>query len=319
MDAYLGSLTTEQINRKSSHIDVCTTTEILEIINEEDMLVPMAVKSEIANIAEAVDAIVSRIKNGGRLFYIGAGTSGRIGILDASECPPTFGTDPELVQGIIAGGQEAIMKAVEGAEDNEELGRSVIYEKGITSKDVVLGITASGRTPFVMGAIRKSKEVGALTIGLSSNDKSKIKEEADIAITPIVGPEVVMGSTRMKSGTAQKLVLNMITTTVMIKLGKVYGNLMVDLQPTNEKLVDRTVRIVVHATGVSDIVAEEYLRLSNLNPKVAIVMIKTGTSKEEAEKLLSCGDGFVTKALEVFNSKTFHEAVPDAQRVMENK
>jgi N-acetylmuramic acid 6-phosphate etherase len=301
MDTYLGSLTTEQINGKTSHIDVCTTTEILQIINEEDMLVPIAVKKEIPNIAQAVDAIVNSIKNGGRLFYIGAGTSGRIGILDASECPPTYGTDPELVQGIIAGGQEAILKAVEGAEDSEELGEKVIYEKGITSRDVVLGITASGRTPFVMGAMRKSREIGALTIGLSSNAKSRIKEETDIAITPIVGPEVVMGSTRMKSGTAQKLVLNMITTSVMIKLGKVYGNLMIDLQPTNEKLVDRAVRIVVHATGVSEKTAEGYLKLSNYNPKVAIVMIKTGEDREEAEALLSKGNGFVTKALEAFH------------------
>lgn len=303
MDTYLGSLTTEQINQKSNHIDLCTTTEMLEIINQEDMLVPIAVNKEISNIAAAVDAIAIRLKTGGRLFYFGAGTSGRLGILDAAECPPTYGTDPEMVQGIIAGGYEAMLKAVEGAEDNEELGRLTVDQIGITSKDVVFGITASGRTPFVMGAVRRGREIGALTIGLSSNEKSRIKDETDIAITPVVGPEVVMGSTRMKSGTAQKLVLNMVTTAVMIKLGKVYGNLMVDLKPTNEKLVDRAVRIVVHATSAKEEVAKEYLKLSNFNTKVAIVMIKTGTCKEEAERLLSCGSGFVTKALEIFESE----------------
>ena len=300
MDEYLGSLTTEQINKQTTHIDVCSTTEILEIINSEDMNVPGAVKKEIKNIAKAVDAIVSHIKNGGRLFYIGAGTSGRIGILDASECPPTYGTDPELVQGIIAGGDEAVTKSVEGAEDSEELGRNVILERKITYKDAVVGITASGRTPYVIGAVKEAKKVGALTIGLSSNMKSKIKNEVDIAITPIVGPEVVMGSTRMKSGTAQKLVLNMITTAVMIKLGKVYGNLMVDLKPTNIKLLDRAVRIVIYATSASEETANKYIKLSGYNPKVAIVMIKTGVSREKAEELLSKGEGFVTKAIKVF-------------------
>lgn len=297
MDTVLGNLSTEQVNKKTMHIDVCSTKEILELINAEDMEVSLAVNKEIPNITDAVDIIASRIKKGGRLFYVGAGTSGRIGILDASECPPTFGTDPELVQGIIAGGSEAIYRAVEGVEDNEELGRESIREKKITGMDVVIGITASGRTPFVLGAIREAKQIGAVTIGISNCYGSRIQKEADKAITLLVGPEVIMGSTRMKSGTSQKLVLNMITTSVMIKLGKVYGNLMVDLQPTNGKLIDRATRIIMHATDISHGEAERLLELSGLNPKTAIVMVKTGLSREEAEKYLEKGEGFVTKAV----------------------
>lgn len=298
MDRYLKSLTTEQVNGKSIHIDMCSTHEILDIINSEDMLVPLAVKKEIPNIEKAVDSIVENIKKGGRLFYIGAGTSGRLGILDASECPPTYGTDPELVQGIIAGGRDAMFNSIEDAEDSEEMGIQVVHDKGISQNDVVVGITASGRTPYVLGAVREAKKIGAVTVGISSNSTSIIKNDVDIAITPIVGPEVVTGSTRMKSGTAQKLVLNMITTAVMIKLGKVYGNLMVDLKPTNKKLVDRAVRIVIHATSVSEEMAQKYMELSDFNPKAAIVMIKAGVSKEKAEEMLSEGKGFVTKALE---------------------
>lgn len=296
----LGSLTTEQVNCKSRNIDICSTREILQIINDEDSLVPLAVKENMDNIVKTVDIVVDRIKKGGRLFYIGTGTSGRIGILDASECPPTYGTDSELVQGIIAGGNQAIFRAVEGAEDNEEAGRTIIYEKNITNKDVVIGITASGRTPYVLGAVREAKKIGAVTVGISNNHMSQIKEEADIEITPLVGPEVIMGSTRMKSGTSQKLVLNMITTGVMIKLGKVYGNLMVDLQPTNKKLVDRAVRIVMHALAIDENEAKKYLELSGNNPKIAIIMKKTGTCKEEAENLLSRAEGGVSAAIEQY-------------------
>jgi N-acetylmuramic acid 6-phosphate etherase len=302
MGAYLGNLTTEQINEKSKKIDMCSTEEILEIINSEDMLVPAAVSKEIVNITRAVDLIVCSLKKGGRLFYVGAGTSGRIGILDASECPPTYGTSPELVQAIIAGGNEAVFKSVEGAEDDEKLGRSTITDRGITDKDVVVGIAASGRTPFVIGALREAKAIGAVAIGISNNNESIIKKEADIAITPIVGPEVIMGSTRMKSGTAQKLVLNMITTAVMIKLGKVYGNLMVDLQPSNTKLIDRAVRIVMHASGADKALSRNVLERSGFSPKVAVVMVKTGVDKEEAERLLLDSQGFVTKALELYKS-----------------
>jgi len=300
MDTILGSLSTEQVNEKTKHIDICSTIEILELINEEDSTVSLTVKKEIPNIAAAVDIIADRMKRGGRLFYVGAGTSGRIGILDASECPPTFGTDPELVQGVIAGGSEAVYKAVEGAEDNEELGRYAMREKCVTERDVVVGITASGRTPFVLGAIREAKSRGAATIGISNCDDSRIGQETDRAITILTGPEVIMGSTRMKAGTSQKLVLNMITTSVMIKLGKVYGNLMVDLQPTNEKLIDRSVRIIMHGTGIDYESAREFLIRSGSNPKLAIVMVKTGLDRAEADELLNRGEGFVTKALNLF-------------------
>lgn len=300
MDTSIGNLITEQVNSKSEHIDIADTIEILNIINDEDMVVAEAVKKEIPNIEKVVNVITKAIKNGGRLFYIGAGTSGRLGILDASECPPTFGTDPELVQGIIAGGNEAIFKAVEGAEDSEEAGANIVHEKGVTVKDVVVGITASGRTPFVISALKEAKKIGAFTVGLSNNKSSKINEEADITIAPIVGPEIIMGSTRMKSGTSQKLVLNMITTAVMIKLGKVYGNLMVDLQPTNLKLIDRMKRIVSYATGISKEETEKYLKESGLNAKAAIVMIKTGCDMEKALRLLENSDGIVSKAIELF-------------------
>jgi N-acetylmuramic acid 6-phosphate etherase len=298
MEGSLGNLTTEQVNKNSSHIDICSTNRILELINDEDINVPLIVKKVITNIEKAVDIIFEKLKKGGRLFYVGAGTSGRMGILDASECPPTYGTDPELVQGIIAGGYEAVFRAVEGAEDNEALGRQVIYDKNITESDVIVGITASGQAPFVLGVIREAKKIGAVTIGISNNYDSQLKNEADLEITPIVGPEVVMGSTRMKAGTSQKLVLNMITTAVMIKLGKVYKNLMVDLKPTNKKLTDRCIRIVMYATGVAYETAEDFLNRSGYSPKLAIVMIETGCSSEVCEKLLNDADGFVTRAIE---------------------
>lgn len=293
----MGDLTTEQVNQNSANIDICSTKEILEIINAEDQLVPLAVSERIQEIAEAVDLIVEAIEQGGRLFYIGAGTSGRLGVIDAAECPPTFGVDPSLVQAIIAGGHEALLHAVEGAEDDEDAGRASIKEYGITEKDVIVGITASGRTPFVMAAIEEAKRIGAKTIGISNNSQSEIKNIVDINISVLVGAEVIMGSTRMKSGTAQKLVLNMITTAVMIKLGKVYGNLMVDLRPSNLKLLNRAKRIIMHATGLDEEEAQRYLELSGLNPKVAIVMIKTNSTRDEAEKLLSNNMGFVTKAI----------------------
>ena len=297
MNQPLGDLTTEQVNSKTSNIDMCTTREMLEIINNEDMLVPRAIGEKLDSVVGAVDAIVEAIRSGGRLFYIGAGTSGRLGVLDAAECPPTFGTDPALVRAIIAGGNEALIRAVEGAEDSEELGRAAIAENDINGKDVVVGITASGSTPYVLAAVKEAKRIGAKTIGISNNSRSLIKDIADIEITIPVGPEVIMGSTRMKSGTTQKLVLNMITTAVMIKLGKVYGNLMVDLQPTNIKLVKRTVRIVMHATGLDECEAKKYLDLSGLNPKVAIVMYKTQTDRDTALRLLSQNMGFVTRAV----------------------
>lgn len=299
----LENLTTEQINENTRNIDIKSSTEILELINSEDSKVADVVKHEIPNITKAVDVIVEKFKSGGRLFYIGAGTSGRIGILDASECPPTFGTDPAMIQGIIAGGFDAIIKAVEGAEDDESLGRKVIKEKNINKNDVVAGITASGRTPFVLGAIREAKKNGIFTIGISNNSKSIIKDISDIAITPMVGPEVVMGSTRMKSGTSQKLVLNMITTASMIKMGKVYGNLMVDLKPTNLKLMDRAARIIMYAANTDEKTANILLKKSNYNPKTAIVMYKANVNRAEAERLLKDSCGFVTKALNIYTAK----------------
>lgn len=305
MSLDLNNLATEQINENTKNIDGLSTLEMLKLINMEDTKVAYAVKDEIKNIEMAVDLIVEKFKNNGRLFYVGAGTSGRIGILDASECPPTYGTSPDMVQGIIAGGTEAIFRAVEGAEDDEELGRKVIYDKKISENDVIVGITASGRTPFVLGTVREAKKNGIKTIGISNNEQSVLKTEADIAITPLVGPEVIMGSTRMKSGTAQKLVLNMLTTASMIKLGKVYGNLMVDLQPTNTKLIDRMVRIVASATGVDIKEAKKYLDKSELNAKAAIVMIKSHCDLKTAISNLNMANGVVAKAIDIsVNGKT---------------
>ena len=301
MNTRLDALMTEQVNPNTNNIDQISTTDLLTIINAEDSIVANAVAREIPSIAKAVDSITARIKQGGRLFYIGAGTSGRLGVLDASECPPTYGTDPELVQAIMAGGEEAVFKAVEGVEDNETLGKEIIRTYGITSLDSLVGIAASGRTPFVLGAIQEAKEIGALTIGLSNNPDSLLTELADIGIIPQVGPEVVMGSTRMKAGTSQKLVLNMLSTSIMIKLGKVYGNLMVDLKPSNEKLMHRAARIITLATGLSPDEANQYLVASGKKPKTAIVMAKTGYSKEQAKELLDRAEGFVSQALQLFD------------------
>ncbi|MFL0251865.1 N-acetylmuramic acid 6-phosphate etherase [Clostridium neuense] len=300
MSSYLESLITEQVNVNTKNIDTMSTVEILNSINNEDIKVAYAVKEEIPGIAKAVDVVSEKLKNNGRLFYVGAGTSGRLGILDASECPATYSTDPEIVQGIIAGGNKAIFTSIEGAEDDEEKGRNLIKEKGMNPKDVVIGITASGRTPFVIGAIKEAKKNGIVTIGISNNKNSVINKEVDIKINPIVGPEVIMGSTRMKAGTSQKLILNMITTASMIKLGKVYGNLMVDLQLSNKKLIDRAVRIIEYAANVNKDTAKEYLEKSDFNPKVSIVMLKTGTKKDEAEELLKKANGFVTQAIKAY-------------------
>jgi len=290
-------LITEQINPRSLHIDTCGTKEILEIINDEDKKVPAAVSKVLDNIEAAVDTIVEAIRAGGRLIYIGAGTSGRLGILDAAECPPTFGVDPELIKAVIAGGNDALIRAVEGAEDNAEMGIAAVRENNVSEKDVVVGISASGRTPFVMAAIEEAKRVGARTVGISNNSTSPLKETADIEITPLVGPEVIMGSTRMKAGTSQKLVLNMISTAVMIKLGKVYKNLMIDVKATNKKLVDRQVRIVMKAIGTDEDTAKKYLALSDMDAKAAVTMYKMRTDRKTAKRLLAENDGFVSKAI----------------------
>lgn len=297
MNEYLSNLITEKVNQNTKNIDECSTREILELINQEDCGVPYAVKEEIPNISKAVDLLYESLKNGGKMVYIGAGTSGRLGVLDASECPPTFGTDPELVQGYIAGGDVALRTAVEGCEDNEDLGRQQIIQCDVKKGDVVIGITASGSAPYVIGGLKQARELGAKTIAVVNNKESKLEPICDICIAPVVGPEVIIGSTRMKAGTAQKLVLNMITTSTMIKLGKVYGNMMVDLKATNNKLNDRAIRIIKNTTGVDDETAKEYLDRANKNTKTAILMILSGSSMEEAEKLLLENAGYLKRAL----------------------
>lgn len=289
----LDPLTTEQRNPNSMNLDQKSVREILELLNKEDVTVPLAVRDEFDHIESAINLVVHSFKNGGRLVYVGAGTSGRLGILDASECPPTFGVDKSLVQGIIAGGREAIMNAIEGAEDNERAGGDDLKTIGITNKDVVIGIAASGRTPYVIGALKYAKEIGAKTASISNNKNSKIGAITDVAIEVVTGPEVLTGSTRLKAGTAQKLVLNMITTTSMIRIGKVYQNLMVDVQPTNEKLIDRAKKIIMEATGVNYDVAERYFERAQRNVKIAIVMILLNCSYEEAIKNLEEAQGFI--------------------------
>ncbi|MBE3578666.1 N-acetylmuramic acid 6-phosphate etherase [Caldanaerobacter subterraneus] len=295
----LEELITEGRNPNTMDIDRLSTVDMLKKINEEDKKVPLAVEKVIPSIAEAIDRIVPRMKKGGRLIYVGAGTSGRIGILDASECPPTFGVDPGLVVGIIAGGDSAIRNAIESAEDDVEGGRQDLVNINLTERDSVVGISASGRTPYVIGALRYAKEVGALTIGLFCNENKNVENIVDVMITPIVGPEVIMGSTRMKAGTAQKLVLNMISTGVMIKLGKVYSNLMVDLQASNEKLRERARRMVKLATGAKEDLIERVLNETNYNVKLAILMIVGDMEKEKAQKLLEMADGYIAEAIKL--------------------
>ena len=293
----LGSLLTEQANPASASIDAVSTLEMLRIINDEDKKVALAVEAALPKIAVAVDAIVAGIEAGGRLFYTGAGTSGRLGVLDASECPPTYNVSPELVQGFIAGGDRALRKAVEGAEDSRELGAEELLAMGFCCADILCGIAACGRTPYVLGAMAKAKALGALTIAISCSPGSELSEAADIAIEVLPGPEVVTGSTRMKAGTATKLVLNMLSTGALIRLGYVYGNLMVNVQPTNEKLVDRAIRIVMQAVGVERDRASELFEASGRLVRTAIVMGKLGTSKADAELRLAAAKGRIQIAI----------------------
>ena len=296
----ISKLATEQKNPRTELIDTLSTREILELINSEDIIVANAVGSEISYITEAVDRITEAFRQGGRLFYIGAGTSGRLGIVDASECPPTFGSDPEMVQGIIAGGAGAVFKAVEGAEDNPDNGARIIHIYSITSKDIVCGIAASGRTPFVQGALKEARKLGIYTILITTSPREKLFElnvECDLAICPAVGAEVIAGSTRMKSGTAQKLVLNMLTTASMIRLGKTLGNVMVDLQLTNDKLKVRAKRILIELTGISYDESVKYLEESNGHVKTALVMILAGVDANKAHELLDKNRGFVRQAI----------------------
>ncbi len=296
----ISKLSTEQKNPNSINIDKLPTREILKIINNEDKGVPIAVEEEIPYIAEAVDIIVNSIKNGGKLFYFGAGTSGRLGVVDASECPPTFGAPYDLINGYIAGGRDAMFRAQEGAEDFEENGAADVIEAKITAKDVVCGIAASRRTPYVIGAIKKAKALGAKTLYITATPRETFNiDEVDVAMCPHVGAEVVMGSTRMKSGTAQKLVLNMLTTTAFVRLGKTYENMMIDLQQTNKKLVERSKRIVMMITGVSYDEATKYLETAKGHVKTALVMILAEANLDEAIERLNKADGFVRKAIEL--------------------
>ena len=300
----LEKLVTEARNPDTINIDKQSSLEIVELINREDAKVAVAIQPILPDIAKVVDSIVAAILAGGRLFYLGAGTSGRIGILDASECPPTYGTDPELVQGLIAGGAQAILRAVEGAEDSDSLATEDLQSKQLNSSDIVIGIAASGRTPYVIGGLRYAKSMGCQTVSLSCSSDSQLGRIADHSLTVVTGPEVIMGSTRMKAGTAQKMVLNMLTTATMIKLGKVYSNLMVDVQATNRKLQERAKRIVALATGVSHSQVEEALNAAGGSAKLAIIMILAGASAEEAAQLLQAGNGFVAKALTLRGGKT---------------
>lgn len=293
----LGKLTTESRNQNTLDIDKISTIEMVKKINNEDKKVAEAVERELPQIAEAIDGIVERMHKGGRLIYIGAGTSGRLGILDASECPPTYGVSEDLVQGIIAGGQEAIFRAKEGAEDSRELAVSDLKERKLTANDTVVGLAASGRTPYVIGGLQYANEIGALTISVTCNADSAVSKEAKISIAPVVGAEVITGSTRLKSGTAQKLVLNMLSTGSMIKLGKVYGNLMVDVRSTNEKLVERAKKIVAEATGVTINEAAEVLSKTEFDVKLAIFMILSKLEKEEAGFKLKESKGYIAEAL----------------------
>lgn len=298
MSNLLNELTTEQLNERTKHIDRLSTEEIVNLINQEDRLIADALGALTPQIAAAADMIIRSFRNGGRLFYIGAGTSGRLGILDASECPPTYGTSPEMVQGIIAGGFRAVKDAVEGAEDSPDLGAADMDCHNVGPNDTVVGIAASGRTPYVLGAMKRAKELGAAVVGLCNNHHTPMVNVADLMIEAVVGPEVILGSTRMKAGTAQKLVLNMLSTSAMIRIGKVYGNLMVDLQPTNEKLVYRAKRIIRLATQASVETIDEAYRQADGHVKTAIVMILAGVGKEDADKLLAQSGGFVREAID---------------------
>ncbi|MDM3626551.1 N-acetylmuramic acid 6-phosphate etherase [Proteus mirabilis] len=293
----LSNLVTESRNHHSEHIDTLSTLEMLKVINNEDKKVPFAVEATLPHIARLVDKVITAFSQGGRLIYCGAGTSGRLGILDASECPPTYGTPHDMVIGLIAGGHKAILQAVENAEDNVQLGAEDLRQLNFNAKDVLVGIAASGRTPYVIGALEYARSLGAVTGAISCNPDSPIAQRADIAITPIVGPEVVTGSSRMKAGTAQKLVLNMITTGAMIKMGKVFGNLMVDVEATNAKLIERQIRIVMQATECERATAEQALAQCQRHCKTAILMILAGVDAQQATQLLAQNKGFIRQAL----------------------
>jgi len=296
--ARLGSLTTEARNPATEHLDELSTLDMLRTINDEDAKIAAAVREELPRIAQAVDAIAARFQHSGRLFYIGAGTSGRLGVLDASECPPTFSVPADLVQGLIAGGDRALRLSSEHSEDSPKAGATDLELAGFSAQDTLVGIAASGRTPYVLGAVEHARQLGALTIGLSCVAGSALSQAAEIAITPVPGPEVLTGSTRMKAGTATKLVLNMLSTGVMVRTGATFGNLMVNVRATNEKLVARAERIVAEAAGVEPAQAAETLRAAGMDVKTAIVMLRLRLDRETAAAKLREAHGVLRVALQ---------------------
>ena len=293
----LSTLITEQRNPNSMHVDSLSALEIVQLMNKEDKQVPLAIEKCLPQIAQAVECIVAAFQQGGRLVYIGAGTSGRLGVLDASECPPTFGVSPEMVKGIIAGGERALRHPIEGAEDSKTHAVVDLQTIQFSSKEVLVGIAASGRTPYVIGALEYAKSLGSVTVSIASNPNSAMANIVDIAIDTVVGPEVLTGSSRLKSGTAQKLVLNMLTTASMILMGKCYQNLMVDVQASNEKLKARAIHIVMQATDCDKALAEETLKQADQNAKLAIMMILSGLDRAQAEALLEKHQGKLQLAL----------------------
>jgi N-acetylmuramic acid 6-phosphate etherase len=288
---------TEQENPRTANIDSLPTIDVVRLINEEDKQVALAVEKCLPEIAEAIDAIVERLKNGGRLFYVGTGTSGRLGVLDASECPPTYGVSPDLVQGVIAGGYDALYRAVEASEDNSQAGAIDLVKRGVNEKDSVVGIAASGRTPYTIGALEWARANGCFTIALTCVPDSAITKVADVSIVPVVGAEVITGSTRMKSGTSHKMILNMISTTAMIRLGYVKGNRMTNVLPRNEKLRERSLRIFIAETNVDEETAKRFLEKSGGEVRVALVMFNANVSRIEAEKALAMTRGNINQAI----------------------
>ncbi|MCY7912732.1 N-acetylmuramic acid 6-phosphate etherase [Bacillus haynesii] len=299
-NSHLSSLTTERRNERSKRIHQVETIDMLKIMNDEDKTVAEAVQEVLPDVKTAVDYAVGSLKKGGRIIYIGAGTSGRLGVLDAAECPPTFSISPESVIGIMAGGEQALFKAVEGAEDHEAFGRRDLEAVNLSNNDTVIGIAASGRTPYVLGALKYAKETGAKTVALTCNENSAISRAADHSIEVVVGPEVIAGSTRMKAATSHKMILNMISTAAMINMGKVYENLMVDVKVSNNKLKERAIRIIQTVTGVPKEAAALALEKSHNQVKTAIIMLKTNENAAAAEKLLEKSEGDIEKALSIY-------------------
>ncbi|MCY9369895.1 N-acetylmuramic acid 6-phosphate etherase [Bacillus haynesii] len=302
-NSHLSSLTTERRNERSKRIHQAETIDMLKIMNDEDKTVAEAVQEVLPDVKTAVDYAVGSLKKGGRIIYIGAGTSGRLGVLDAAECPPTFSISPESVIGIMAGGEQALFKAVEGAEDHEAFGRRDLEAVNLSNNDTVIGIAASGRTPYVLGALKYAKETGAKTVALTCNENSAISRAADHSIEVVVGPEVIAGSTRMKAATSHKMILNMISTAAMINMGKVYENLMVDVKVSNNKLKERAIRIIQTVTGVPKEMAAQTLEKSNNQVKTAIIMLKTNENAAAAEKLLEKSEGDIEKALSIYEDQ----------------